>query len=53
MNWEKATLQQLITIIKHEDCPIIYKYLAEDELEKRLNRTIVGCGSDEKEKSSA
>lgn len=36
MNWQAATLQQLIQIIKHEDCPLPFKCFAEAELERRL-----------------
>ena len=36
MNWKDATLQQLQTIIRHEECPVIFKCFAESELERRL-----------------
>lgn len=34
MNWNKATKQQLLTIIS-EDCPINFKYKAAFELRRR------------------
>lgn len=36
MKWHKATLHQLIQIIRFEDCPLAYKCFAEAELERRL-----------------
>ena len=37
MQWKEATLQQLLQIIRFEDCPLIFKCFAESELERRLN----------------
>lgn len=39
MNWEKATNQQLLTIIS-EECPMDYKYRAAFELRRRKEKEV-------------
>jgi hypothetical protein len=36
MDWSKATLKQLVTILRYEECPIAYKHLARNEIKRRL-----------------
>ncbi|OQP12831.1 hypothetical protein C1N77_05395 [Geobacillus thermoleovorans] len=36
MDWSKATVQQLVTIIRFEECPEIYKHRAWQEMKQRL-----------------
>jgi hypothetical protein len=39
MNWKAATDEQLLQILLHEDCPIMYyKYFALRELKRRKNK---------------
>lgn len=40
-DFKKATLQQLIQIVEHEDCEQMYKEVAKAELEQR---TALRCG---------
>jgi hypothetical protein len=36
MDWSKATLKQLVTILRYEECPACYKQLARNEIKRRL-----------------
>ncbi|QIZ65849.1 hypothetical protein [Geobacillus subterraneus] len=36
MDWSKATIRQLVTIIRFEECPEVYKQRARQEMKQRL-----------------
>lgn len=36
MDWSKATLKQLVIILRYEDCPAFLKRLAREEIKRRL-----------------
>lgn len=38
-DFKKATLQQLLTIVRHEKCELPFKCFAESEIERRMTET--------------
>jgi hypothetical protein len=39
MDWSKATIKQLVIILRYEDCPVCYKQMARNEIKRRLEES--------------